>query len=61
MFDTIHHIAIIGSDYEKSKHFYVDLLGFNNRSKNSLTSIGRPLKKSFFRINQHKIKYISQY
>ena len=27
MFDTIHHIAIIGSDYEKSKHFYVDLLG----------------------------------
>ena len=28
MFDTIHHIAIIGSDYEQSKHFYVDLLGF---------------------------------
>ena len=27
MFNTIHHIAIIGSDYEKSKHFYVDLLG----------------------------------
>ena len=25
MFDTIHHIAIIGSDYDKSKHFYVDL------------------------------------
>lgn len=24
----IHHIAIICSDYEKSKHFYVDLLGF---------------------------------
>lgn len=24
----IHHIAIIGSDYEKSKHFYVDQLGF---------------------------------
>ena len=24
---------------------------FNNRSKNSLTSIGRPLKKSFLRIN----------
>ena len=22
------NIAIIGSDYEKSKHFYVDLLGF---------------------------------
>lgn len=24
----VHHIAIIGSDYERSKHFYVDLLGF---------------------------------
>ncbi len=24
----VHHVAIIGSDYEKSKHFYVDLLGF---------------------------------
>ncbi len=23
----IHHIAIICSDYEKSKHFYVDILG----------------------------------
>ena len=27
-FQEIHHIAIIGSDYYKSKHFYVDLLGF---------------------------------
>ena len=27
-FNKIHHIAIIGSDYKKSKHFYVDLLGF---------------------------------
>ena len=26
--ETIHYIAIIGSDYEKSRHFYVDLLGF---------------------------------
>lgn len=26
--NNMHHIAIIGSDYEKSKHFYVDLLGF---------------------------------
>ena len=25
----IHHIAIIVKDYKKSKHFYVDLLGFN--------------------------------
>ena len=33
MFDTIHHIAIIGSDYEKSKHFYVDLLGFEDNQR----------------------------
>ena len=26
--EKIHHIAIIGSDYERSRHFYVDLLGF---------------------------------
>ena len=26
--NKIHHIAIIGSDYQKSKYFYVDLLGF---------------------------------
>lgn len=26
--NKVHHIAIIGSDYNKSKHFYVDLLGF---------------------------------
>ncbi|WP_353932782.1 VOC family protein [Okeanomitos corallinicola TIOX110] len=25
---NIHHIAIICSNYEKSKHFYVDILGF---------------------------------
>jgi glyoxylase I family protein len=24
----IHHVAIICSDYEKSKHFYIDILGF---------------------------------
>lgn len=28
MFEFIHHIAIIGSDYEKTYHFYVDILGF---------------------------------
>lgn len=27
MFDTIHHVAIIVSDYEKSKKFYVEQLG----------------------------------
>lgn len=26
--NSIHHIAIITSDYERTKHFYVDLLGF---------------------------------
>ena len=26
---TVHHIAIIGSDYEKAKHFYVEQLGFS--------------------------------
>ena len=25
----IHHVAIICSDYEKSKHFYVNILGFS--------------------------------
>lgn len=29
MFKRIHHVAIIGKDYDKSKHFYVDLLGFS--------------------------------
>ena len=28
MLDLIDHIAIIASDYDKAKHFYVDLLGF---------------------------------
>jgi len=28
MFNRIHHIAIICSDYEKSKNFYVRILGF---------------------------------
>lgn len=26
--DTIHHVAIIGHDYDKTKEFYVDKLGF---------------------------------
>ena len=25
---AIHHVAVIVSDYRKSRHFYVDLLGF---------------------------------
>lgn len=27
MFNQIHHVAIIASDYERSKHFYVNILG----------------------------------
>ncbi|HLX86789.1 MAG TPA: VOC family protein [Terriglobales bacterium] len=29
MFNRIHHVAIICSDYARSKRFYVDILGFN--------------------------------
>jgi glyoxylase I family protein len=28
MFNRIHHVAIICSDYSRSKHFYVEVLGF---------------------------------
>jgi len=28
MFNKIHHVAIICSDYERSKHFYTEVLGF---------------------------------
>ena len=28
IFDAIHHVAIIASDYDKAKEFYVDKLGF---------------------------------
>ena len=28
-FKTIHHIAIIASDYQRSKDFYVNQLGFS--------------------------------
>lgn len=27
--DSIHHIALIVSDYDKSREFYVDKLGFS--------------------------------
>ena len=27
-FNAVHHIALIGKNYHKSRHFYVDLLGF---------------------------------
>lgn len=28
LFEGVHHVAIIASDYQASRHFYVDLLGF---------------------------------
>ena len=29
----IHHVAIICSDYQKSKHFYTEILGFKIQSE----------------------------
>lgn len=40
--NAIHHVAIIGSDYEKSKHFYTELLGFRVIRENY-----RPEKKDY--------------
>jgi glyoxylase I family protein len=34
MFDRIHHIAIICGDYETSKRFYCDVLGFTILAEN---------------------------
>ena len=36
----VHHIAIIGSNYQQSKHFYVDLLGFSIVSGKLQTGTG---------------------
>lgn len=32
--NQIHHVAVICSDYESSKNFYVDILGFKIRAEN---------------------------
>ncbi|HEM3450612.1 TPA: VOC family protein [Streptococcus suis] len=32
-FDAVHHIAIIGSDYDKTREFYVEKLGFEQVDK----------------------------
>lgn len=42
MFNRIHHIAIICSDYEKSKDFYVNQLGFK-----ILAEVYRAERKSY--------------
>lgn len=38
--NSVHHIAIINSDYQRSKHFYVDLLGFEVVRENYRESRG---------------------
>ena len=35
MFKNVHHIAIIGTDYIKTKEFYVDKLGFEVTSEHN--------------------------
>ncbi|RZK75314.1 MAG: hypothetical protein EOO85_14095, partial [Pedobacter sp.] len=42
MFNRIHHIAIICSDYEKSKDFYTRILGFE-----VLAEVYREARKSY--------------
>jgi len=42
MFNRIHHVAIICSDYSRSKHFYVEILGFA-----AVREIYREARKSF--------------
>jgi glyoxylase I family protein len=42
MFNRVHHIAIICSDYEKSKHFYTEVLGFE-----AIREIYRQPRKSY--------------
>lgn len=41
LFNRVHHIAIIASDFEKSKDFYVNKLGLN-----VIDEIDRPERKS---------------
>ena len=38
--NKIHHIAVICSDYEKSKHFYTDVLGMKIVSENYREAAG---------------------
>ncbi len=35
MFENVHHIAIIGTEYIKTKEFYVDKLGFEVTSEHN--------------------------
>ena len=42
MFNRVHHVAIICSDYSRSKHFYVEILGLK-----VIREIYREARKSF--------------
>lgn len=49
--DTVHHVAIIGSDYEATRQFYVDYLGFEMLDKHV-----RPEKKDMlFNVRQGQL------
>ena len=62
LFNKIHHVAIIVSNYEISKKFYVDILGFKilketyREDRNSYKldlMIGDDYKKELFSFNNH--------
>ena len=40
MFSSMHHVAIIVSDYPKAKHFYVDILGLQILRENHREDTG---------------------
>ena len=40
--DTIHHIAIIGHDYAKTREFYVDKLGFEQLDEHHRPDLPHP-------------------
>ena len=47
MFENVHHIAIIGTEYIKTKEFYVDKLGFEVTSEHN-----RPEKNVIINVKQ---------
>lgn len=50
--DTVHHIAIIGSNYENTREFYVEKLGFEQLDEHI-----RPEKRIFFLMLRRGILY----
>lgn len=57
IFNKIHHIAIICSEYEVSKHFYVDILGFEIINEHYRKE--RESYKLDLRMNEIKIELFS--